>query len=91
MVKKSLAGYRANPAMLVPPFAAFAVSTLTSALLPMACKLPPAVTPSLLMAGFGVLFLTLAVNFLALLGQVEMAVRVVPGGQGFVGRLGRGH
>jgi len=83
IVRKSLADYRANPVLLVPPLVAFLVSTLTSATLPRTSTGVgfPTITSSLLMTGFGMIFLSLVVSFLVILGQASMSGKTVSEGK----------
>ncbi|WP_455276842.1 hypothetical protein [[Eubacterium] cellulosolvens] len=83
VTRKGLVLYRANPVLFVPPFVAFIISILTSAILPrdIAHEGFPAITPSILMMGFGALFLMMAVSFLVILGQVNMSGKVITKGK----------
>ena len=78
IVKISLARYRVNPIMIVPPLVAMVFPLIASLLL--VPPTPKAFAPeflSFIFMAFGVLLLNLIVSFLALLGQASMAGRVV--------------
>jgi len=83
--RRSLAGYKANPVLFVPPLVAFFVSILTPVILSRVVAVPregfPTITLSLLMAGFGVLFLLSVVSFLVILGQANMSGKVITEGK----------
>lgn len=92
IIGKSLTVYKANPVLFVPPFVAFIVSILTSAILPrdVSREGVPAITSDLVMAGFGVLFLMLVVSFLVILGQANMSGKAIKEGKTTLGDWGAG-
>jgi hypothetical protein len=82
IVRKSSAHYRMNLVLFVPPFVALIMSIAASGILPgVGMGALPTFTPSLLMMGFGVIFLNLVVSFLVILGQASMSGNVVSEGK----------
>jgi len=92
IVRKSSAGYKANPVLFVPPLVALIVSVLTSAILPQGVSREgvPAITSGLVMMGLGVLLLMLVVSFLVILGQANMSGKVVTVGRTTLADWGTG-
>lgn len=79
IVRKSLSRYIANPVLLIPQLVVLIVSALTSILFQPPAQDTLKITSGFLMTAFGVLFLLIAVNFLVLLGQINMTGKVVAG------------
>lgn len=86
VIKTSLARYRVNPVMVVPPLVAMIFPIITSFLLapPPTPPTPRVFAPELLgfiFVAFGVFLMNIVISFLALLGQASMAGRVVVEGK----------
>jgi len=82
IVRLSIARYRANPVIVVPPLAVLAFELVILPLMgvPAADASGPELE-SYAFIGFGALFLSLVISFLALVGQASMASVVVLGGK----------
>jgi len=95
IVKKSLARYRMNPVLILPPLVMMMFSLITSFMM-----VTPSVSPTsqgfapelltLALVAFGVLFLNLIISFLVLLGQASMTGKVVLEGKTRLSDWGRG-
>jgi len=82
IVRLSIARYRANPVIIVPPLVVLVFELVVLPLMgiPAADASGPELE-SYAFIGFGALFLSLAISFLALVGQASMASLVVLGGK----------
>lgn len=82
IVRLNIARYRANPVIVVPPLAVLAFELIVLPLMgfPAADASGPELE-SYAFIGFGALFLSLVISFLALVGQASMATVVVLGGK----------
>ena len=78
IVRLSIARYRANPVIVVPPLVVLVFELVALPLIgaPTADASGPELE-SYAFIGFGALFLSLAISFLALVGQASMASSVV--------------
>ena len=82
IVRLNIARYRTNPVIIVPPLVVLAFELVVLPLMgiPAADASRPELE-SYAFTGFGALFLSMAISFLALVGQASMASVVVLGGK----------
>jgi len=82
IVRMNIARYRTNPVIIVPPLVVLAFELVVLPLMgiPAADASRPELE-SYAFIGFGALFLSMAISFLALVGQASMASVVVQGGK----------
>jgi hypothetical protein len=82
IVRLNIARYRANPVIIIPPLVVLVFELVVLPLMgiPAADASGPELE-SYAFIGFGALFLSMAISFLALVGQASMASSVVLGGK----------
>ena len=95
IVRKSLARYRMNPILILPPLVTMTFSLITSVIIvsPSVSYTPGVFAPELLtfvFVAFGVLCLSLLISFLVVLGQASMTGRVILEGKTRISAWGKG-